>query len=1063
MWLADTSVRRPVFATMVIAAFIVFGFISLGLVGVDLMPEVDFPIVTITTILPGADPETVELEVTDKIEEAVNTIDGVKELRSTSTENVSLVVIEFELEKDVDVVAQDVRDKIAGIRSLLPDQVEEPLVEKLDFNAMPVITVAVSGNEVSADRQDAEVIRITKATKDIIKERLQTLSGVGGVRMVGGQEREVRVWLDADKMHAHRIPIEQVMGVLAAENVKIPGGRIEAKDTETVVKTHGELEKVEDFNDLVVAYADAKPVTIREIGYVQDSLEDKRSLSFLNGKRAVALEVRKVSGANTVEVANAVKAELEGIRELLPEGIDVTVANDNSVFIEESIHDVQEHLIIGGILAVMVIFFFLRNIRTSIISAIAIPTSVIATFTFINFMGFTINMLTMLALTISVGMLIDDAVVVLENIYRHMEQEKKKRRQAAMEATQEIGLAVLSTTSSILAVFVPIAFMTGIVGRFFYEFGLTVAFAVAVSLFVSFTLTPMLCSRFLKLRPADEKRNIVYRVITKGLRALDSGYRAVLASALRHRLITILIAVIIFIFSIFLGGLIPSEFQPPFDESKFSIAIEAPLGSSLDETARYAKLVEDRLGAMGGVADIFTTVGGGAQEKVNEAQLTVNMIKPEERTYTQLEFMDFVRMELDADPQLENLRIAVAEAQQGGGSAFRNYQIQYSIRGHDLDLLKEKADTIRAKMDETEGFVDLNTTYNTGKPEIGVRINRRKATDLGVSVANVATTIRALVGGQDVTTFKEGGEQYDVRVRLADVDRDNPEDINRLMVRTRTGKVVDLAGLVEIDREFGPVQIDRRDRLREVVVLSNLTSDMALGTGVQLTTQIAEDVGIPAGYIAQHTGFARVMRESFETINFTLLLAIIIIYMVLASQFESFIHPLTIMISLPLSMVGAIGLLLITGQTMNILSMIGIIMLMGIVTKNAILLVDYTITLRKRGMERSDAILLAGPRRLRPILMTALSTIFGSLPVALALGAGGNFRAPMAIAVIGGLATSTLLTLLIVPVVYTLMDDLASIKQLFRRKGRIEEILPEDESENQRLPGREAAPSKLDG
>ena len=1048
MWLADTSVRRPVFATMVIAALIVFGFISLGMVGVDLMPEIDIPVVTITTILPGADPETVELEVTDIIEGAVNTIDGVKELRSTSAENVSLVVIEFELEKEIDVVVQDVRDKVSGIRNTLPDQVEEPLVEKVDFNAMPVITVAVSGREVSADQEDEEIRRITEYAKLNIKERLQTIDGVGSVRMVGGQEREIRVWLEADKMRGYRVPVELVMAKLATENVKIPGGRIETAATEAVVKTHGELDEIDDFNDLVIAYSDAKPVRLRDIGYVEDSLEDLRSLSFLNGKRAVALEVRKVSGANTVEIAHAVKSELEEIRQMLPEDISVAIATDNSTFVEEAIADVQSHLIIGGILAALVIFFFLRNLRTSIISAIAIPTAVISTFTFINFMGFTVNTLTMLALTISVGILIDDAVVVLENIYRHMEQEKKDRRRAAMEATQEIGLAVLSSTSAVLAVFVPIAFMTGIVGRFFFEFGLTVAFAVTISLFVSFTLTPMLCSRFLKLRPADQKRNFLYRGITAGLRGLDVGYRGLLRFALRHRFITVILAVAIFYGSMQLAGYLASEFQPPMDESEFAVSIEVPLGASIEETTRYAELVEKRVRSLPGVTDIFTTIGGGSQERVHVASLNVKMVKPEERSYTQQEFMDFVREQLG---DIYGLKIALGEARDVGG-AFRNYQIQYSLRGRDLSVLQEKANAIRDRLADVPGFVDLNTTYSTGKPEVGVRINRNKAADVGVSVANIATTILALVGGQDVTTFKSEGQQYDVRVRLAPFDRDAPEDLGRLMTLSRTGQAVELADIVDIDRDFGPVQIDRRDRMREVVVLANLTSEMPLGNGVLKVNEIAEEVGIPPGYRAQHVGFARIMRESFETIFFTLFLAILIIYMVLASQFESFIHPLTIMISLPLSIVGVIGLLLIAGKTLNIISLIGVIMLMGIVTKNAILLVDYTNTLRGRGMERTEAILLAGPRRLRPILMTSFSTIFGSLPVAIGLGSGASFRSPMAIAVIGGLFTSMLLTLIVVPVIYSLLDDLRSIRApswLRFRKPKVQEVTASSESGSQ--------------
>jgi len=541
MFLPDTSVRRPVFATMVIAALIIFGMISMGKMGIDLMPDVDIPVVTVTTVMIGADPETVETQVTDKIEEAVNTIDGVKELRSTSSEGISTVVIEFELEKDIDVVVQDVRDKVAGIRRELPDTIEEPLISKLDFGSIPVITVAVFGREVSADREDEEIRRITEYTNRQIKERLQTVAGVGSVRMIGGQEREIRIWLDANKLRGYGIPVDLVMAVLRSENVKIPGGRIETDRTETVVKTYGDLQRVEEFDDLVVAYQEARPVRLSDIAYIEDGMEDLRSISYLNGRRAVALECRKVSGANTVAVAEDIKAELEKIREILPDDVNVQIAVDNSTFIRDAYEDVQTQLILGGALAVLVILFFLRSFRTSIIGAIVIPTSVIATFTFINALGFTLNMLTMLALAISVGMLVDDAVVIIENIYRHLEAGDKKPRKAAMDGAAEIGLAVVTTSATLMGVFVPVAFMQGIIGRFFFEFGITVAIAVGISTFVSLTLTPMLCSRFLRVK-RDEDRGLVNRWITTLLRGLDAGYRALLAGALRHRVITMLIA-----------------------------------------------------------------------------------------------------------------------------------------------------------------------------------------------------------------------------------------------------------------------------------------------------------------------------------------------------------------------------------------------------------------------------------------------------------------------------------------------------------------------------------------
>ncbi|HUX08070.1 MAG TPA: efflux RND transporter permease subunit [Acidobacteriota bacterium] len=1023
MFLADTSVKRPVFATMVIAALIIFGYISMGRMGINQMPEIDFPVVTITTMLFGADPETVETEVTDVIEEAVNSIDGVKELNSTSSEGISSIVIEFELEKAVDVAVQDVRDKVAGVRGQLPEDIEEPLISKLDMQSFPVITLVISGEEVSADKADAEIRRITEYTKRQIKERLQTIKGVGSVRIIGGQEREIRIWLDADKLRGYQIPVEVVMAVLRSENVEIPGGRIETDESELVVKTHGDIETVEEFNDLVVAYQETRAVRLRDIAFVEDGMEDLRSISFVNGNRAVALECRKTSGGNAVAVAEEIKSEIENLRKILPEDIKIGVAVDNSRFTRDAIEDVQIQIIMGAVLAVITILFFLRSWRTSLISAIVIPTAVISTFTFISILGFTVNMLTMLALAISVGMLIDDAVVVIENIYRQIEAGEKDTKKAAMKGAAEIGLAVITTSATVVGVFVPIAFMKGIVGRFFYEFGITVTIAVIISTFTALTLTPMLCSRFLKVK-RDEDRIFIDRWITRFLRSLDGGYRVLLSTALRHRIITMLIAIGVFVGSLYLAGLIPGEFMPTIDEGIFTVNIEAPLGSSLQETTRYTKQIEEIIRKMPGVELVYTSIGGGQLERVNEAALNVKLISEDQRDFTQAQFMDAARERLTGFP---DLKIAVAELNQTGGS-FASYQLQYSLRGTDIAELEHLATSIKEGLAEIPGFVDLRTTYQTGKPEVGIHINRDRAADLGVSVATVATAVRALVGGEDVSTFQSEGKKYDVRIRLKGADRDNPGDIDRLMVRSRTGQPVELGNIVEVSRGFGPTQIDRRDRMREITVQTNITSDLPLGTAVSHLLEVADKVGIPPDVSPQIVGMAEVMQESFESMSFALFLAIVIIYMVLASLFESFVHPFTIMFSLPLSISGAMGLLLIAGHSISIMSMIGVIMLFGLVTKNAILLVDFTNQLRRQGMKRIDAILTAGPRRLRPILMTTLSTIFGNLPIAIGFGAGASFRASMGVAIIGGLMTSTLLTLVVVPVVYSLMDDLRFIR-----------------------------------
>jgi HAE1 family hydrophobic/amphiphilic exporter-1 len=1038
MWISNTSVKRPVFATMVIAALIVFGYLSIGNIPLNSMPQVDFPIVTVQSVLPGASPDTVELEVTDKIESAVNTIDGIDQVRSNSLEGVSLVVIEFDLKKDINVAVQDVRDKLAAIRRDLPEQMQESIVSKLDFGAMPVVSLVVYSNQESSTDSEAQIKRITELTKNSIQERLQTLSGVGSVTMVGGQEREIRIWLDADRMRGYNIPVDLVKIALQSENIEVPGGRIETGTKETVVKTHGKLESVEEFNDLVVSYYNGSPVRISDIGYAEDGMEDLRSISYMDGNRAVSLEVRSVSGGNVVAIADRVNEELEKVKSNLPEDIVIKVALDNSTFVRASINDVKNEMLMGGTLAIFTILFFLRNFRTAIIAAIVLPTAVIASMTFVSLFGFSLNMLTMLALTISIGMLIDDAVVVIENIYHKLEHGETDTKKAAIDAIKEIGTAVVTTSMVILGVFVPVALMTGIIGRFFLEFGLTVVFAVILSTFTSLTLTPMLCSRWLSPR-GDKKHNFVHRGITKFLRGLDSGYRSVLGFAVKFRWITLLIAVGVFIFGMYLMSMIPGEFQPPMDEGRLKVAIEAPLGSNLQETQKWAFQVEEQVRELPGLQFTYFSIGGGAMGQVNRATMQVELINATKRNFSQVEAIEKVRGMLEG--KFPNLKIAVGAFEEGGGG-FSSYAINYSILGMNMDDLVQVANDIRAGMATLPGFVDLDISYQEGNPEYSIHIDRDKAADLGVSAGNIAMTVNSLVAGEDVTTFESEGERYDVRLRLLAENRNQSDDLAKIMVSSNRGQLVELANLITIEETTGPVQIDRRKRMREITVVANLTADLPLGPAMAAIDEIVAGVNIPAGVITEHSGMGEMMVESFESMGMSLMLAILIIYMVLASLFESYIHPLTIMMALPLSFSGAIGALLIGGQTLNILSMIAVIMLMGLVTKNAILLIDFTIKLRNQGMSRFDALLEAGPRRLRPILMTSISTICGSIPVAMALGENGAFRAPMGMAVIGGMITSTLLTLLVVPAMYTIMDDMAKIpgKLMFWRKKKVEKI-----------------------
>jgi HAE1 family hydrophobic/amphiphilic exporter-1 len=693
------------------------------------------------------------------------------------------------------------------------------------------------------------------------------------------------------------------------------------------------------------------------------------------------------------------------------------VVADMSVFIETSVRDVQFDLLFGGILAVVVILLFLRNARTTLISAVAIPTSVVATFAFIHFMHFTLNWLTLLALSISIGILVDDAIVVIENIYRHME-EGKPRREAASFATEEIGLAVIATTSTIVAVFVPVAFVKGMVGRIFYEFGLTVSVAVLISLFVSFTLTPMLSSRFIKI---PERQWMVFRAIERILGRLDEAYRATLETALRHRVAVVLTAVLVLAGSLYLASLLKREFLPPFDRSEFNIGVELPTGKSLDATRRVADAVAAEVRRIPGVEQVFVTAGGGVEQKVNTARLYVKLVGVQGRQYRQLDIMEHVRRTLG---RRRGVILSVEELPIFTASGVRTLPIQFNLRGgQSLSELAEVSHKVAAEMRKIRGLADVDISHRGATPERSTPVVRTRAAALGVPVASIAMTIRALMGGDKATQLREGGDLHDVRVRLQAEDRVRPEDLTRLKVRSSLGALVDLGNLVKVSRGTGPAQIERQSRQRQITIMASL-QDKPMGEAVDEINAIAGRV-VPAGITTDFTGMAEAMQESFGELSFALLLAVAMVYMILASLFNSFVHPFTIMLSLPLSLVGALGGLLLTGSSLSIFAMIGIIMLMGLVTKNAILLVDYTNTLRARGLPRREALLKAGPVRLRPIIMTTAAMVFGMLPVALGIGGGAEMRAPMAICVIGGLITSTLLTLLVVPVVYTLLDDLA--------------------------------------
>ena len=1018
MKISEVAINRPVFASMVILALVVFGVTSYGTIGVDLYPEVEIPVVTVTVPYEGADPETVEIDVTDVIEESVNTISGIKTLRSESIEGLSQVFIEFELEEDIDLVSQDVRDKVAKIRGDLPLEIEPPIIEKFDVNSSPILSIVVAG--------PASIRELTEYADDVVKPHLESASGVGNIRLVGGRKREIRVWLHADMLQAYGLSPDDVTDTLAKENVEPPGGRVETDAREIIVKTKGKVERVEEFEDLIVAVRGGVPIRLGQIATVEDGLEDARSLARLNGERAVSLLVRRQSGKNLLEVAAAVKERLDELRGRLPQGYELIVAEDLSVFVEESIGEAQGELIRGGTLAVLVILLFLRSFRGSFVAAITIPTTIISTFTFMMAMGFSINMMSLLALTISVGMIIDDSIVVLENSYRHME-EGMPRMQAALAGISEIGFAVIATSLAIVAVFIPVAFMEGIVGRFFYEFGWTVTFAVVVSTFIAVTLSPMLCSRVLKVNTTHGR---LFNLIERAFERIESGYRWTLHAALNHRITVVLGAFAVFASSLFIPALLGGEFAPAADEGQFYIRIQTPIGTSLDGSNAVLLEIERRVSKLPYVTDTFTTIGSGVEERVNVATVLANLIPKHRRRLSQADVMSLAR---EALADLDHLEISVEMVPRISGGGFRNAPLQYSLRGPEFDELVQLSETIMDQVSKVPGIVDLNSSFDSGKPELSIQLDRQKARDLGISTEDIGKAVHTLVGGRKAGTFEEGGETYDVRVRLVEEDRDRPDAILSVPVRSARGNMVELRNFVRIEETTGPVQIDREDRSRQITFFGNLEKSKKLQSALDDIAKIEQGVEFPAGVTSKITGEGEMMAESNASIYFSLGLAVVLIYMVLAAQFESLVHPFTVMLSLPLSIVGALGLLALTGRTLNIFSMIGMIMLMGLVTKNAILLIDYTNLLRSRGIPQLDAILQAGPVRLRPILMTATSTIAGMIPVAIGTGSGAETRAPMGTAIVGGMVTSTILTLVVIPVVYSLLDDLATFsKRLVR-------------------------------
>jgi len=1009
MRLADLSIHRAVFAVMLIAALTVFGLLSYPNIGVDLFPDVEFPIVTVTATYPGGDPETMESKVADPIEESINTLSGIKALRSTNLESISQIIVEFELDVNSEQAVQDVRDKVSGVLSQLPEGTETPVIQKFDVGAAPILAIALAG--------EIDPRELTELADKVVKERIQRVAGVGGIDLIGGREREIRVFVDPNKLAGVGLTVQDVAQAIQSQNIALPAGSFESGTKEITVKTKGEVKTADEVADILLPTAAGSSLRIRDVAEVEDGMEKAESASFLDGKSAVGLVIRKQSGSNTVEVAKDVRKALEDVRPRVEKaGVTIAVPTDNSTFIEHSIKDVQFDLVFGAALAVGIILLFLRDWRATIISAVAIPTSVVATFALMDWLGFTFNNMTMLALSLSIGILIDDAIVVIENIHRKL-ADGESPMEAASNGTAQIFLAVVATTSSILAVFVPVAFMKGIVGRFFYQFGITVSVAVAVSMLVSFTLTPMLSSRF--LRAEHGHAGFVSRGIDRMLTALDNFYGRVVSWALSHRALTILFAVIALAGSFVMVSQVKSEFIPPEDRAQFNVNVKLPTGTSLETTSKVTEAVaEDIRKSVPGVRNTFTTVGGaGANGQKNLGQVQVVLTPSKQRGYHQEELMAWVRQRVGKNSEA---LITVQPIAAVGGGGFRAQPVQFYVRGSDMDELVKSTDALKAELASVNGLVDLDTTYRGGKPELAIELNREAAASLGVPVANVAGTVRALMAGDAVSEIKDGVNVYDITVQLPESEQSNVASLAGLQVRSINGSLVDLANVVTVTPSEGPSQIERQARQRQITVLAGLEK-LPLGEAMEKVNAAAKKT-IPEHLVTGYVGTADTMGESFKYMGIALFLAVVLVYMILAAQFDSFIQPFNIMLSLPLSVVGAFGGLYLTGKTLNIFSMIGIIMLMGLVTKNAILLVDFANQLRAQGKPVKEALVQAGIIRLRPILMTTAAMVFGMMPVAMAISEGGEVRAPMAICVIGGLITSTLLTLIVIPVGYSLSE-----------------------------------------
>jgi HAE1 family hydrophobic/amphiphilic exporter-1 len=1069
--LAEICVRRPIFATVIILSLVVVGFFAYQQLGVDRFPKVDIPTITISTRLVGAAPEEIETDITDKIEEAVNTISGIDQLQSTSSEGQSLVIVTFVLEKNLDVAAQEVRDKVNTILRDLPKDSDPPIIQKVDPDAIPVLAIAMSG--------PAPIRDITEYADKKLRRRIESLNGVGQVVIVGGRPRQINVVVDTAKMSSLGLTTAAITQALQSQNVQIPGGKVEQGLRDLSLRTYGRVSSPQEFALVPVSTRNGYAVKVGDVARIEDSVADPESVATVDGKPAVVLFVRKQSGTNTVQVVNALKERIDELRKDLPKGWKMQVVRDQSDYITAAVDAVKEHLFLGSLFAALVvwiflsvpslvqlavvpislilsfgaiahehfrfngitiaatifagaiIYVFLRKSHATLIAAVAIPSSIIATFATMRYENFTLNVITLLALTLAVGIVIDDAVVVLENIFRFMEQKKMPPMQAAVEGTKEVGLAVQATSLSLIAVFLPVAFMAGIVGRFMNSFGVTMAFAIAVSLLVSFTITPMMSSRFLR-REEVEADELHHQEGHKGFYGyIEAAYIRMLGWSMRHRWVIVIIMVVTFLTSIPLAIKVNKNFLPLDDESQFQVQVRAPEGSSLETTKTIAESIATRVRQLPEVETTVMSIGDDPQVTQNLATVFVKLVSVNERKRDQFTIMDDIRRHVLPLYARLHLRSQVAPVNAFGGGV--NAEVMFWLGGPDLNKLQQYSDVLLTKLKAMKsiGVVDPDTNFIVGKPELGVRIDRDKSADLGVRVQDIASTLNVLVGGLKVTDYYEGGEQYEVHVRAEHEYRRDPQGIAQAQIPTANGSSVQVRDVVTMNNGSGPSSINRISRQRQVMLTANLVPGHSTQTVIDNLISETKKLNMPSEYQYGLTGRSREQGRAFSNFLLAFLLSIIFMYLILAAQFESWVHPITILLALPLTVPFALFSILVLNQSLNIFSMLGILVLFGIVKKNGILQIDHMNGLRAEGMDRATAIREANRHRLRPILMTTLAFVAGMIPLVASSGTGSGTNRAIGSVIMGGQTLALLLTLLATPVAYSLFDD---VQEYFKRR-----------------------------